>query len=272
MRKHVQRIAILLFLMLSHFSLLDAASNPLFYLQTHDVQVVVEETGELLVTETLIYAFSGRQSAKLMRRIPLDHVDRIMDIQVFKDGHRLPVKTSDNGKQYVIRWYHQPRTAGLQTFILQYRAEGALRVDNRHDQVVWPALFGTRDVAIQSGRVTVRLPASLSGQIQRFTSYGVPSRAWQVDDRTVTFEPRRKPHAHEDLTVKLYVPHGRLKTSAPAWQRGEEAAYRLPGMLGYVDTLVFVVCGIGLFASWVAAAAQKHQWEMERASRSGEVM
>lgn len=271
MCKHMQRITILLCLMLSHSSLLDAAVNPLFYLNTLDVEVVVEETGGLLITETLVYDFSATQSTKLLRRIPLDLVDRITDVQVSEDGHRLRVKTSDNGEQYVIRWRHQPRTPGLQTFILQYRAEGALRVDNRHDQVVWPTLFETRDVAIQSGRVTVRVPASLSGQIQRFTHYGVPSRAWQVDARTVTFEPQRKPQANEGLTIKLYVPHGRLKTGVPAWQRGEEVAYRLPGILGYIDALVFVVCGIGLFTFWVAAAAQKHQWEMERASRSGEV-
>ncbi|MCZ6874730.1 MAG: DUF2207 domain-containing protein [bacterium] len=267
----MQRITVVLFVLSIHASLLHAAPSAPFYLKTFDVEVEVEETGDLLITETLVYVFSGTQSSQRLRRIPLGHVDRIKDVQVYENGRRLRVKTSVKAAQFSIRWRHQLSKPGLRTFVVQYRAQGALRIDNRHDQVLWPALFEQRDVPIEAAQVTVRVPPSLAGQIQRFTHYGVPAQAWQVDDRTVTFRPQRALQANEGLTVKLYVPHGRLNSSVPAWQRGEEAVYRLPGMLGYIDALVFIVCGVGLLVAWVAAAAQKHQWEMERASHYGEV-
>lgn len=242
----------------------NAAQAKPFYLQSFNVDVEVEASGELLVTETLNYVVTDRTSTKRLRRIPLSHIDRITDVQVYENGRRLPTRTDDKKNQFWISWRHQPSKPGAQTFVLQYRARGAVRIDERHDQVVWPAVFDHRQARIEAGQVTVRVPASLAGQIRHYAHYGVATEARQVDARTVTFRPRRPLHPDEGLTVKLYVPHGQLHTGAPAWQRGEAVVYRLPGLVGHIDTLLFIALAIALPVIWVLAVNQKHQWEMER--------
>lgn len=242
----------------------NAAPDPPFFLKSFDVDIEVEASGELQVTETLNYVVTDRTSTQRLRRIPLSHIDRITDVQVYEDGRRLRTRTNDKKNQLWISWRHRLSRPGPQTFVLQYRAQGAVRIDERHDQVVWPAVFDHRQARIEAGRVTVHLPASLAGQIRRFSHYGVATEARQVDARTVTFKPRRALQPDEGLTVKLYVPHGQLHSGVPAWQRGEEVAYRLPGLVGYIDTPMFIALAIALPVIWLLAATQKHQWEMER--------
>jgi hypothetical protein len=246
-----------------------AARNDTFYLKSFDVDIEVEASGELLVTETLNYVFTDRTSTNRLRRIPSALVDRITDVQVYENGHRLRTKTSDRKNQFWISWRHQRRAPGSRTFVLQYRAQGAVRINERHDQVVWPAVFDNRHARIEAGQVTIRVPAALAGEIQHFSHYGVATEARQVDARTVTFRPYRALQPDEGLTVKLYVPHGRLRTAPPAWQRGEEVAYRLPGLVGHIDTLMFIGLAIALPVIWVLAVTQRHQWEMERTARHG---
>lgn len=268
--RHLLGVAVLCFALFVYVPLAPhAAPNDTFYLKSFDVDIDVEASGELLVTETLNYVFTDRTSTQRLRRIPSGLVDRITDVQVYENGHRLRTKTSDKANQFWISWRHQAREPGSRTFVLQYRAKGVVRIDEHHDQVVWPAVFDNRQARIEAGQVTVRVPASLAGQIQQFSHYGVATDARQVDARTVTFKPRRALQPDEGLTVKLYVPHGRLHTSPPAWQRGEEVAYRLPGLVGYLDTLMFIGLAIALPVLWVLAVTQRHQWEMERAAQHG---
>ena len=242
-----------------------------FYLQSLDVDIVVESNGDLLVSETLNYVFTEPTSKHRERHIPLRLIDQITDVRVFEDGQPIRSKTRVRNNQVSVQWRHQRNEPGGQTFVLQYRAKGAVRVDERHDQVVWPAIYEKRTARIESSRVTVRLPPALAGQIQNVSHYGVPVDSRQLDARTVTFNTRGELQPDEGLTVKLFVPHGRLDTDLPAWQRGEEAAYRLPGLVGYVDTLMFIALAFGLPAVWLLASNQKLQWEMERKARQGGV-
>ena len=240
-----------------------AQADPV-YMKSFDVDIEVEASGELLVTETLNYVVTDHTSSKRQRRIPLSHVDRITDVQVYENGHRLRTRTNARKNQFLISWRPQLSKPGVRTFVLQYRARGAVRIDERHDQVVWPAVFDNRQARIEAGRVTIHVPTSLAGQIRHFSHYGVATEARQVDARTVTFRPQHAMQPDEGLTVKLYVPHGQFHTGAPAWQRGEEVAYRLPGLVGYLDTLMFIALAIALPVIWMLAVMQKHQWEMER--------
>ena len=57
-----------------------AADDVSYYWQRLDVEVEVEETGDLLITETQTYVFTAPYSNKRLRRIPLAHVDSITDV------------------------------------------------------------------------------------------------------------------------------------------------------------------------------------------------
>ncbi len=79
------------------------------------------------------------------------------------------------------------------------------------------------------------------------THYGVPAETRRVDSRTMTFVPRAALGPGEDLTVKVVVTHGVLNVPASKWQQGKDAFYELPGMAGWLLTLIYIVFGLGFF-------------------------
>ena len=263
----MKRVCMMVFLLMlvAGVPVTPAADDVSYYWQRLDVEVEVEETGDLLITEIQTYVFTASHSNKRLRRIPLAHVDSVTDVEVYENGRKLRVKTSRKADQYWIRWRHRPSPPETRTFVVRYRAKGGMYIDSRSDQMVWPALSEGRDAPIQRSKVTVRVPPSLAGQIRRFNHYGVPTDAQQIDARTVTFVPQGALQPDEALTVKLYVPHGVLNAPIPAWQRGEEVVYHLPGLLGYIDTVVFVIFGIVMIGVWLSSTTQKSHWEVERA-------
>ena len=242
-------------LLASALTLADAglAADPDYGWRTLDVGIEVEPSGDLLITETQRYDVSGRRAMRLQRAISLANADRITDVEVWENERALSVKTKIRDDQFRIRWRapRQPasQTAETRTFVVRYRVQGAVRVSPGGDQIVWTALFGERDTPLPQGSVTLRLPATLSDAMQASKSYGAPAAIRQLDDRTLAFTPSDALQPDETLTVKVVVPHGQLRASAPKWQRGIDAPYALPGLLGRVDTAVLIVIGIALFAS-----------------------
>ncbi|MCI5132333.1 MAG: hypothetical protein D3904_12640 [Candidatus Electrothrix sp. EH2] len=78
------------------------------------------------------------------------------------------------------------------------------------------AIFKDRSAPIESGKVTVRLPDSLSGKIGSLKSFGVPAEARQIDEQTVEFISHGALPPGKELEVQVAVPHGILALAAPA--------------------------------------------------------
>ena len=105
----------------------------------------VQQNGDMVVTETQTYVFTGPHDTERFRRIPLEKVDGITSVRVSQDGRDLPSDTDVDDGQLWIRWSHLPLNPPEKaTFVLEYRVLGGLHLDEDGDQVYWKALFKER--------------------------------------------------------------------------------------------------------------------------------
>jgi hypothetical protein len=235
------------------------AAEGMLYWENIDVNIEVQATGDLLVTETQTYVSASQQAQKRMRRIALDRLDAITDVRIFEDGHELPVSTRVKANHIRIRWRQPRRAAQSHTVVMRYRVKGSVYLHHAGDQMVWPALSAEREGPIRQSTVSVRVPEALESRIQQVMSYGAPSDVRRVDARTVAFVPRAALPPGERLDVKVVVPHGVLDAAVSDWQQGKEASYQIPGVVGQIDTVVFIVFPVIILGGALYIAAERSQ-------------
>ena len=193
-----------------------SAKSPPFYWDFINVLIDVQENGDMLITETQKYVFTGPHSNERYRYIPLNKVDGIDQIEVFEGEEKLAAQTDVKNGQHWIKWRHELNPPESHTFVLKYRVKGGIQVHGEEDWVYVKAIFKDRSAPIESGQVTVRLPDALAGKVSSFKSFGVPAEARQVDERTVEFISHGVLPPGKELEVRLAVPHGVLALAAPA--------------------------------------------------------
>ena len=216
-----------------------AQSDVPFYWESIDVIIDVRENGDMRVTETHIYAFTGPHNRERFRYIPLDKVDGIDQVRVSQDGSRLTSNTGVENNQLWIRWTHRPlRPPETMTFVLQYRVVGGLHLDDDGDQVYWKALFGERDAPILNGSVTVQLPESISGQIDAYESFGGAASSRRLGPDTVEFTLDSPLPPGQELEVRVTFPHGLLNVATPQRREGNSIAAWLFGGLSLLFVLL----------------------------------
>ena len=76
--------ALLLVFVTSSPSAIQAQSGVPFYWEFINVDIDVQENGDMLITETQKYVFIGPHTNERFRWIPLDRVGRITDVQVLE--------------------------------------------------------------------------------------------------------------------------------------------------------------------------------------------
>ena len=202
------------------------AEPPPFYWEFINVDIDVLENGDMLVTETQKYVFTGPYTNERYRYIRLDRVDRIDSVQVFEGAKLIPVTTGVENNQLWIRWRHALHPPESHTFILSYRVLGGLHIGVDSDEVNWEAISADRPALIQRATVTVRLPDKVAGQIRSKDAWGVPALAREVDAQTVEFVSRGSLPPGKELEVEVIFPHGLL--DAPQLKRfGQSGSTRL---------------------------------------------
>lgn len=102
----------------------------------------------------------------------------------------------------------------------------------------WRALFPDRAAEVRRGRVTVRLPRHLAGQVGEYDSSSAPASARQVDDRTVEFTTRQVLMPGKELRVKVAFPGASFPADALRGDGGFPWKYLL--------IAIAVLVGIGL--------------------------
>ena len=115
-----------------------------FYWDFMNVDIEVQENGDMLVSETQKYVFNQPYKNQRYRYIPLDKVDEIKDVTVEKNGQVLPSQVGKENNQLWIRWRHELNPPESHTFILKYRVIGGLHVKGEQTQVYWKAIFADR--------------------------------------------------------------------------------------------------------------------------------
>ncbi len=115
LNKIIQRFclfAIALFLTLAlSFHQVNAQSVP-FYWEFIDVDIAVQNNGDMLISETQKYTFTGDYKNERFRYIPLDKVDEITDVSVSENSQLLESTTGVENNQFWIRWTHKLKAPG----------------------------------------------------------------------------------------------------------------------------------------------------------------
>ncbi|MBX9256158.1 hypothetical protein H1Q63_19840, partial [Desmonostoc muscorum CCALA 125] len=78
-----------------------------FYWQFINVDIAVQNNGDMLVSETQKYTFTGDYKNQRYRYIPIDKLDEITDVSVSENAKELPSETGFENNQFWIRWTHQ---------------------------------------------------------------------------------------------------------------------------------------------------------------------
>jgi Predicted membrane protein (DUF2207) len=235
------------------------AAEVLPYWEKVDVAIEVLTTGDLLVTETQTYVSAPQPAQKRVRQIALDRLDAITDVRVFEAGRELPVSTRIKANHIRIRWRHPRHAAARHTVVMRYRVKGSVYLHRDGDQIVWSALSAEREGPVRQGTVSVRVPEALENQIQQVMSYGAPADVRHIDAHTVSFVPRATVPPGERLDVKIVVPHGVLDVAMSDWQQGKEAPYQIPGLIGQMDTLAYIIFPVLLLGGALYIAAERSQ-------------
>lgn len=175
-----------------------------------NVEINLQDNGDLLIQETQRYVFDEPHSEQRFRWIKLGGIDDITDISVTDDGKPLPIQTSIEKNQQWIRWskpIHPPET---QTFVLRYRViGGGLDIRDSGDRLHWHAIFKHHAVPINQAKIIVTLPPSLAGQILSFQG----ENGQKINDRTVEFVRNQPLPVGEGVEVEVTFKHGILKVN-----------------------------------------------------------
>lgn len=223
-----------------------------------DVDLVVEPGGTLLVTETVLFQFSGGPYTYAFRQLDRSETDRIEIISAAMDGLELPpgmqagqVEISDAGDPIDVRWHFAPTSDQARTFTLKYRVFGTTRLADSNDLVQWFVIPSDHEYDILSSTVTVHLPA---GQPPSGAAT-LSGAAWKMETGAaqLVFTAVEIP-ADRSAVLSLPFPRGSLLAQPPAWQqvqleraRQTKAAFPWAAGLGLA---MLVLAGLGLAMVW----------------------
>ncbi|NJL65506.1 MAG: DUF2207 domain-containing protein, partial [Methylacidiphilales bacterium] len=178
-----------------------------FYWEFINVDIAVQNNGDMLVTETQKYTFTGDYKNQRYRYIPVDKVKEITDVSVSENNQIIPSNTEIENNHLRIKWEHPLKAPESHTFVINYRVIGGLHKSGDNLQVYWKAIFADRFSPIQKSRVTVKFPEELAGKISKFESFGIPSNIKQIDDKNFEFTAKQPLPPQTELEVKITFPN-----------------------------------------------------------------
>ncbi|MDB9466076.1 DUF2207 domain-containing protein [Dolichospermum circinale CS-1225] len=189
-----------------------------FYWDYINVNIDVQNNGDMLVTETQKYVFKSDYPNQRYRYIPLDKVDEIKDVTVQENNQIIPSETGIENNQFWIRWQHQLKPPETHTFVLKYRVVGGLHINNKNTQVYWKAIFADRKAPIKAATVRVQLPEALSGKVQDFQNFGIPATSRQLNPKTFEFVANQAIPPQQELEIQITFKSEILNIPQANWQ------------------------------------------------------
>lgn len=245
-----------------------AAADKAYHYQLIEVDIKILENSDLLITETLVFAFTSGDFHYGYRWIPMDRLESIDDVEVWEGERKYELNpqvrrwidirrekgSSPGGDNYAyttwvyknqfwIAWWFPRTTNATRAIELRYRVRGALRINTPVDQLYWKPIFADRDAYVSSSKVTVHLPGPVPTDRLSVYSYGIPAFRRIVDDSTIEFITGRVPPG-EELEINIHFPHGMVSGVAPAWQIKLEKQEAYNARVKPVINLVLTLFGV----------------------------
>jgi hypothetical protein len=129
--------------------------------ERYDVQLQLEQPGNLVVTETVRFRFEGGPFTYVYRDIAATETDGIADVRTFIDGQ--PVEASVTGESPVrVRWEFDAISDQTHTFTVTYRAMGVVRAGDGVQTLAWRALPPARKYRVSESEITLALPPGMN--------------------------------------------------------------------------------------------------------------
>jgi len=188
-----------------------------------NVTLGVEPGGNLLITETVDFHFEGGPFTYVFREVPVKESDGLDQFQGFMDGQELRIGAGEmpglelQQKSSSVRviWHFPPTSDAAHSFVVKYRARGAVRRENGQDLLLWKAIPPDHGYRIESGRVQVIAPSGvrLDGQPEANRKATV-----RTSGQEITFETGKLDKNH-GLTVSVPFVEGSILSQPPTWQQ-----------------------------------------------------
>jgi uncharacterized membrane protein YgcG len=227
-----------------------------------DVTIVIEPSGDLLITETIVQEFGSTPRHGIFRFIPNrlrydDEFDRVYPIELVSvnaSGDTPDdVETKEENGNLVIRIGDPDTTiTGRHAYEIVYRVEGAMNGFETHDELFWNAIGDRWEQSIGEMNVRVTAPADVT----RVACYkGTFGSTLECDQARITRKgdavfSQSKLSAFEAMSVVVALPPGTVESTAPIlderWSL-DKAFSRTPVTIGGgMGLLVLLVGGLGV--------------------------
>jgi hypothetical protein len=230
------------------------AQDKTLYWNRYDVNIAVQPNSDMLIDEVQEIVFTSGTFRFGFAAIPLDRVDRIVDVQISEiingqERQYTPNSTAEYGyttaevdNNLEVTWYFPATSGSTHTYVLSYRVIGGVRIYPAGDQVWWKAVPADHNFSIRSATVSVMPPQTFSKDQLVVEAYGTPVDLISYTDRgAVVFRASDIP-AGEELEVRVQFPHGVLQAEPPAWQSSDDFRRQW----GPVVTVLFGTLGLML--------------------------
>jgi uncharacterized protein (TIGR04222 family) len=239
----------------------------------YDVDITIEPSGSIVVTETIVQEFGSTERHGIYRDVPErlrfdETYDRVYPIDVVSvqtsSGTPDDVLLEHSAGYLRIRIGDPDRTiTGRHTYTITYRVEGAMNGFGTHDELYWNAIGAEWEQAI--GRVNVHVTGPVP--ITRVVCYAglAGSKAGceraEIEDGVAVFSHQDLP-AYTGLSVAVALPAGTVASTAPIleerWSLGR-AFERTPLTVGGTAALTAALLGgVGVLA-WRRGRDRRYQ-------------
>jgi uncharacterized membrane protein len=226
-----------------------------------DVNIVIEDSGDLLVAETIVQEFGDTPRHGILRFIPNrlrydDEFDRVYPIDLesvtASPGTPTAVETKDEDGNFSIRIGDPDTTiTGRHVYEIVYRVQGAMNGFADHDELFWNAIGDRWEQSIGEMNVRVSGPADVTRVACFQGTFGstTPCDHAQITKKGDAVFSQSNLPAFQAMSVVVALPPGTVESTAPIlderWSL-DKAFSRTPVTVGGgVLLLGLVVGGLG---------------------------
>jgi len=230
-----------------------------------DVDIKIEPSGDLLITESIRQQFGSTRRHGIFRYIPNrlrydDEYDRVYPIELVSvtaspEGTPDDVETSEENGNFVIRIGDPDvEITGRHTYEIVYRVEGAINRFETHDELYWNAIGDRWEQSIDAMTVSVRGPAPIDRVACFSGPFGstLPCGSAKIKNGIAQFVHQGL-SAYSALSVVVALRPGTVASTAPIlderWSL-DKAFERTPATVGGGLGLLALVIGGFAWLGW----------------------
>jgi uncharacterized membrane protein YgcG len=198
-----------------------------------DIDIAVERSGDILITETLDLISTGDNIKRgIFRELPVRYTfmgvsqtQKYERLSIQRDGRDAPVSVSRNGNALVWRIGQEDvfLDPGPHQYVIRYRVENAVRRHGDRDELYWNATGTYWDFPIEAAQATVRFPDDATVTITKVATgrFGSEDSNALIDtDRNVvTFTTTGALPRNAGMTISAAIAPGVIAPLSAAQQR-----------------------------------------------------